>query len=122
MLPFSFISLLVLIVFLALILFLFSKSRFLNHEIENLEKELEDHHLQCSAISGYNEKLKELKEEKKQKIMLLLNDGKTSNIEVAKSLGISSVTAFRYLNELEKEGKITQKGKTGAKVYYSKIN
>ncbi len=35
--------------------------------------------------------------------------------------GISEATATRYLEELEKEGKIKQVGKTGAHVFYEKI-
>lgn len=36
-------------------------------------------------------------------------------------LGISDATAERYLNELEKEGKVRQVGGTGSGVFYEKI-
>ena len=40
------------------------------------------------------------------------------NAEIRKALGVSSRTAVRYLDELEKEGKIEQVGKIGHAVTY----
>ena len=39
--------------------------------------------------------------------------GAISNSEIRKALGVSSRTAVRYLDELEKEGKVEQVGKIG---------
>ncbi len=44
-----------------------------------------------------------------------------SNNDVEKMLGISDATATRYFDELEKEGKVKQVGKTGNAVYYEKV-
>ena len=46
---------------------------------------------------------------------------KITNDEVEKLLHVSDATATRYLNILQKEGKIKQTGKTGKSVFYSKI-
>ena len=43
------------------------------------------------------------------------------NNDVEVLLGVSDATATRYLDELEKEGVIRQKGKTGKYVTYQKI-
>ena len=42
-----------------------------------------------------------------------------TNNDIEKLLGVSNATAERYLNELEKEGKIRQVGTTGQTVYYT---
>ena len=61
------------------------------------------------------------KEKGKQQIMNLLQEkGKIVNDEVQQLLGVSNTTTYRYLEELEKEGKIVQVGKTGRSVYYEK--
>jgi len=44
-----------------------------------------------------------------------------TNDDIQKLLGVSDATATRYLEELEKEGKIRQIGITGKGVYYEKI-
>ena len=49
--------------------------------------------------------------EKKQEI---------TNDEVEKLLHVSDTTATRYLDHLEKQGRITQRGKTGHAVTYTK--
>ncbi|MDP3883259.1 MAG: winged helix-turn-helix transcriptional regulator [Candidatus Staskawiczbacteria bacterium] len=64
-----------------------------------------------------------LKEERKQKIIELLKadglvNGGLSNLEIRKALGVSSRTAVRYMDELEKEGRVEQVGKTGQNVTY----
>ena len=59
------------------------------------------------------------KEARKQKILVLLaGKSELSNFELRKALGISSRTAVRYLDELEREGKIEQIGKIGHAVTY----
>ncbi len=64
-------------------------------------------------------KQKEEVEERKKKILELLKEkDKITNDEAQKLLGVSDATATRYLDELEKEGKIKQVGKEGRFVYY----
>ncbi len=46
---------------------------------------------------------------------------KISNDDVEKLLNASDATATRYLEELEKAGKIRQVGKSGRHVYYEKV-
>lgn len=54
----------------------------------------------------------------KQKIMGLLQERELSNTDIRGVLGVSSRTAVRYLDELEKEGKVEQVGKIGHAVTY----
>ena len=70
------------------------------------------------------------KEERKQKALVMIQErsafaqgsgetkGAISNSEIRKTLGVSSRTAVRYLDELEKEGKVKQVGKIGHAVTY----
>lgn len=61
------------------------------------------------------------KVENKKKILLALRDtreNKITNNDIEKLLGVSDATATRYLDELEKEGKILQIGATGRAVHY----
>jgi len=61
------------------------------------------------------------KAEHKQKILELLDkQDKITNDEVQKLLGISDKTVERYLNELQKDGKIKRVGETGKWVFYTK--
>lgn len=41
--------------------------------------------------------------------------------DVEKRLGVSETTALKYLNQLEKEGKIRQVGEAGKRAYYELI-
>jgi len=60
------------------------------------------------------------KAENKEKILQLFQETeKVQNNDVEKLLGVSDATATRYLDELEKEGKLTQRGKTGQGVFYT---
>lgn len=62
------------------------------------------------------------KQENKNKIVNLLKEkNKITNNDIEKLLGVSDATATRYLDELEKQGKIKQVGKTGKYVYYETI-
>jgi len=62
----------------------------------------------------------EKKTENKQKILdFLQENGRIQNNDVEKLAGVSNATAERYLNELEKAGKITQHGKIGQNVFYT---
>lgn len=62
------------------------------------------------------------KRKKLEKIVEYLNmKGKVTNDEVEKLLHVSDATATRYLEQLEKEGKVKQVGRTGQSVSYSRI-
>ena len=72
-----------------------------------------------SGIADFNRRLREIKEERKRKILgELEKQGKIKTNEVADLLEVSRATAFRYLEELEQEGKIEQIGATGRGVEY----
>ncbi|QQG42460.1 MAG: HTH domain-containing protein [Candidatus Giovannonibacteria bacterium] len=59
------------------------------------------------------------KEARKQKALAMFQEKQElSNSEIREHLGVSSRTAVRYLDELEREGKIEQVGKIGHAVTY----
>ncbi len=69
-----------------------------------------------------NETRQEKKREKVDKILEMFSRQKEiTNDEVEKLLHVSDATATRYLETLEKEGKIKQVGKTGKGVTYEKM-
>ena len=60
------------------------------------------------------------KQENKDKVLAFARkNGKVKNNDVEKMLGVSDATAERYLDELEKEGKIEQHGTIGQNVFYT---
>jgi predicted HTH transcriptional regulator len=60
-------------------------------------------------------------EKDRRKILTLFETKqKITNNDVEKLLKVSDATSERYLNRLEKTGDITQKGKTGRSVFYTK--
>ncbi|HJN62906.1 MAG: DUF977 family protein [Candidatus Pacebacteria bacterium] len=60
------------------------------------------------------------KQENKDKVFAFVQKNREiKNSDVERLLGVSDATAERYLNELEKEGKITQHGKIGQNVFYT---
>ena len=60
------------------------------------------------------------KVENKRKILAFVQEhGKIQNNDVEKLTGVSNATAERYLEELEKEGKLIQHGTIGKSVFYS---
>ena len=62
----------------------------------------------------------ERKAENKQKLLTFVQEhGKIQNNDVEKLVGVSNATAERYLDELEKEGKLTQHGVIGQGVFYN---
>lgn len=64
----------------------------------------------------------EEKEKNKETILNLLErEGKITNDQIEKVLGVSDTSVGRYLDELESEGKIKQVGETGRGVYYIRI-
>ena len=72
------------------------------------------------ANAGFIAKQMEQKAENKQKILAFVQaNGKIQNNDVGKLAGVSNATAERYLDELEKEGKLTQHGTIGQNVFYT---
>ena len=68
------------------------------------------------------EKIQFNKRKKLEKVMgLAQKKTKISNKDVCEALRVSDVTAFRYLDILEKQGKIKQAGKTGRDVFYQLV-
>lgn len=66
--------------------------------------------------------MQDQKRKKLDKIMARLSEkGKITNDEVEKLLRVSDATATRYLDTLEKEGRVRQEGKTGKGVLYVKM-
>ena len=73
------------------------------------------------ANTGFIEKQMEQKAESKQKIIAFVQEHEQiKNDDVEKLAGMSNATAERYLDELEKEGKLTQHGTTGQRVFYTR--
>lgn len=73
-------------------------------------------------IIVYQSPKREKVEENKKKIVeLLQKKPKITNDGVQKLLGVSDATATRYLDELEKEGRIKQVGRGGRFVYYETV-
>ncbi len=70
-----------------------------------IEREMEEKQRNLEAIMG----------------LLESGNGPLTNNHVEQMLGISDATAERYLEELEKQGKVRQVGKTGQAVYYEKV-
>jgi len=69
--------------------------------------------------SGLLAKQAKKKVENEEKILeFLQNNERVANNDIEKMLGVSDATATRYMNELEKEQKVRQVGKTGNAVYY----
>ncbi len=106
------------------------KIKELEIELQRMEKEKEEQGKIVSGFDEFNRRMQEIKEERKQKILKDLSgrslplrkasdgQGKIKTNEVADLLDISRATAFRYLEELEKEGKIEQVGAFGRNVQY----
>ena len=70
--------------------------------------------------AGFIAKQMEQKAENKQKILAFVQEhSKIQNNDVEKLVGVSNATAERYLDELEKEGKLTQHGVIGQGVFYT---
>lgn len=69
----------------------------------------------CLAVFGQTAR----KNVNKEKITAFLREkGEASNEEIRKYLGVSRRSVVRYLDELEREGKAEQVGKTGYTVIY----
>ncbi|MEE8131868.1 MAG: winged helix-turn-helix domain-containing protein [Candidatus Paceibacterota bacterium] len=74
----------------------------------------------AGSLERIHEARQKNKEEAKLKIMNIIErNGRITNDEVEKLVDVSDATATRYLDELEQEGKVSQKGE-GRGVYYTK--
>ncbi len=72
-----------------------------------------------SGFDEFNRRMAEIKEERKQKILEELSSkGRIQTNQATDLLDVSRATTFRYLEELEKEGKIEQVGIFGRNVEY----
>jgi len=78
---------------------------------------------ESQGIAKVNESRQDAKAEAKNKILKLF-DNKTeiTNDDAQKLLAVSDATVTNYLNELEQEGHITQIGKEGRGVKYTRKN
>ncbi|MDP2655205.1 MAG: DUF977 family protein [bacterium] len=73
-----------------------------------------------NANTGFIAEQTAKKAENKKKILEFVQaNGKIQNNDVEKLAGVSNATAERYLDELEKEGKLTQYGTIGQSVSYT---
>lgn len=72
-----------------------------------------------TGVAGINEKRIQEKNVRKEKILeFLKTNGKATNNEIEKLLGVSDASVTSYLDELEKESKVRQIGQAGSGVYY----
>jgi len=73
-----------------------------------------------NANAGFIAEQAAKKAENKKKILEFVQaHEKIQNNDVEKLSGVSNATAERYLDELEKEGKLTQHGAIGQSVFYT---
>ncbi len=85
---------------------------------ESGEKEIEE---VGRALAEYNKAVQEKIGESKNRIIILLQEkGRVANDDVQKELGVSDATATRYLDDLEKDGKIIQQGSQKGAFYVLK--
>lgn len=69
----------------------------------------------CATAIGVDAK----KRERKEKVLeLFASRGSLNNSDIREALGISDRSVIRYMDELEKEGKVEQVGPTGRSVTY----
>lgn len=76
---------------------------------------------QKGEVSFMSKQQKEKKQGKQAIYELLETNHPLTNNDVEMMLGISDATATRYFDELEKEGKVRQVGKTGRYVNYERV-
>lgn len=105
-------------------------------EISELRKELREVQKECTllrkeseeveecgaGLEAYAERLRAHKNAVKREILMALKlRVHLGNREIAELANISSATVTRYMDELEREGKVVQEGKVGRHVAY-KLN
>lgn len=95
------------------------KYEIVERELRRTQKELEKERELFNGFDEYNREIAQLKSERKQKIMdEIQKQGGINAHRAADLIEISRFTAFRYLEELEQEGKIKQVGSFGRRVIY----
>jgi len=95
------------------------KYKELEREVKRTQGELEKQKDVFDGIEEYNKKVVEIKNGRKNKILEKLGkDGKIDAGDAADLFDVSRYTAFRYLEELQKDGKIEQVGTFGRSVKY----
>ena len=100
----------------------YQKNKESEKEILDLAKEKDELADFGKGLEEYNKKMQEKKELAKEKIMeLLKNKNKINHKDIVKALDVSKNSVVRYLDELEKEGRAKQVGKTGQGVFYTKL-
>lgn len=110
------------IIFFVLLVVAGIRIYYLKKEIKALTSELKKEESDFGSLTDFNQKREEIKNKNKEKIMQLFDvRAKITNSAVSSAIGVSSMTAFRYLEELEQEKKIAQNGKIGKCVFYSKV-
>ncbi|MBU1102779.1 DUF977 family protein [Patescibacteria group bacterium] len=73
------------------------------------------------ALAEHNKAVQEKIGESKNRIIILLQEkGRVTNDDVQKELEVSDATATRYLDDLEKDGKIIQQGSQKGTFYVLK--
>mgnify|MGYP000285951861 CR=1 FL=1 len=80
-----------------------------------------DHKNELTKLHEHNQKRITKREKNRKKIVLMLKGRKRiKNEDIRKTLKVSDATATNYLDALEKEGILTQKGGSrGRGVYYT---
>lgn len=80
------------------------------------------------VLSAQKRKISFISKQQRQKELdketiygLLETNHPLTNNDVEAMLGISDASATRYFDELEKEGKVKQVGKTGRHVHYERV-
>jgi len=103
---------------------LYKKNEAGKNELKIVENERDEFMSFGNGLDEYNKKTQEKKREAQAKILEMFSNSKTrvSNKDVAEKLAVSRTSAFRYLDELEKQGKLKQVGKTGVNVFYTLSN
>lgn len=106
---------------LLIIVFLFGwvlRSFFIKAETKNIQYQNIAQKVLGPLARGRIKRQRE-KEDRKSKVLVVLKgQGRITNDDVEKLVNVSHSTATRYLDELEQEGKIIQKGTIGQSVYY----
>jgi len=90
-------------------------------EASALEKEKDEYADLGKGLAEYNKKLQEKREAAINKIIEMLSEKKKiGSGDVADALRVSSRTAVRYLDEIEKQGMARQVGRVGKSVFYTR--
>lgn len=104
---------------IALVIFQWRKIKQLPNERAGIFKEKQDIENSSKGLKAYNQKIQQQKQEQQAQILNLLDkQEKITNNDVEKLLGVSDATATRYLDALEKQGKIEAFGKSAKTAFY----